>query len=433
MNGKILNRRDFLKLSAMGSALSPFILTSPLGGNTSKHKFVFIFLAGGWDSALATDPIIGDKLSSGNYQDAYNSVTTHGVNGKNNLLVGQGLQPALEIFAGINTAFINGMYIEVPAHDLASKYVMTGQFTLSRTANLPSFVATMASIRGGFPSHIILGGALPLGDTATTAPPLSAVGLEGLSSELTPPGTGYNLTAGTMAAVNQAIKRANYKNIGQLGKPPAPVVEAWRNSEAAIAPLYESSFNESLAITDELKQRYNFSTSTEKAGKLASAFLVLSSGLSPYVTVELDGYDTHTSGLSVHTTQLTDFATPLATFVGDLQNTSDPDNPNESMMDHTTICITSEFVRTPKFNEQGGTDHWQSASAILLGKGIRDNAIAGATGNDAYALGWQNNAAVEFNEQSKIGPENLAATILSLFGHQAQADAIGSRLDDVLA
>jgi uncharacterized protein (DUF1501 family) len=98
-------------------------------------------------------------------------------------------------------------------------------------------------------------------------------------------------------------------------------------------------------------------------------------------------------------------------------------------MDNTTILINSEFVRTPQLNAGSGTDHWPSASAILLGKGVQDNTVIGRTDDNAQALGWLSGAPVPRTSETQITPEQLVATLLDHMGFTAVANPIsGGRI-----
>jgi uncharacterized protein (DUF1501 family) len=124
------------------------------------------------------------------------------------------------------------------------------------------------------------------------------------------------------------------------------------------------------------------------------------------------------------------FATALGVLVADLRSTPDPAVPGQMLADTTTIMITSEFVRTPLFNLAGGTDHWSSASVIVMGRGVNDGAVIGATDVNGYALGWRDGRAVSFSEDTQLLPDHVIATILENVGTSAQADLVSEvRLD----
>ena len=72
----------------------------------------------------------------------------------------------------------------------------------------------------------------------------------------------------------------------------------------------------------------------------------------------------------------------LYTSIGDSENISDQtkterqkiwhfalDGSGKTLLDHTTVVVTSEFSRDPVKNELGGKHHWPANSMIIIGKG----------------------------------------------------------------
>ena len=80
------------------------------------------------------------------------------------------------------TAFINGLYVEVTAHELATNYMLSGKLSLSRSREYPATIAQIAERQNGFPAHVILGGEIPLSATRETAPPLQSGDVGGLET-----------------------------------------------------------------------------------------------------------------------------------------------------------------------------------------------------------------------------------------------------------
>lgn len=87
------------------------------------------------------------------------------------------------------------------------------------------------------------------------------------------------------------------------------------------------------------------------------------------------------------------------------------DLESRGLLDETLIVAVGEMGRTPKFNSNGGRDHWGNVfSFVLAGAGIRTGQVYGASDrNGAYPA------------RDRVAPPDLTATILHLLGigHEA--------------
>lgn len=432
-----LNRRTLLRLLAKAGVVSPFaggiaplMLARSAEAATSRHKFLQIFLGGGWDVNLATDPVASGsaKATSGNYWAAYHDAgnasyagASTNIAGKS-LVVGPGLAPAATAFANAPTAFVNGLFVEVTAHELAAAYLLSGQLSLSRSREFPAFVATMADKTGGFPAHVILGGGImPLADTAKANPPLQSHDIDTFINMLAGPHRADSpIKDPSIAAAHKLIDTLNAgfaKRVGDTGK---ASLGTWRSAEAGLPSLYAKRFQQRLKLTSQME--IDFATGSGDAmktssvgAKLALAHQVLKEGVSRFATVLVDGYDTHSNHMSSHKPLMQEFAAGLNVLIGYLAAANDPDTPSKKLLETTTILITSEFNRTPNVNGAGGTDHWQTGSAILLGRGVNDDTIVGST--DTQGL------AVDYNGKPLL-PDHLAASLLRHLGFTAAGEAL---------
>ncbi len=448
-----LTRRDLLRLSALGAGAA-FLPAgrSRAGAAPAPHRFLQINLEGGWDSAFACDPVVGSKAASAAYDAAYQSAQcpTQVVDGKPTLQIGPGLivPDSAGPFARLPTAFVNGIFMEVSGHDFAAQYMSSGILSLTNTRDYPAIPALLGEATRSFPSHIVLGTAAPLGNTRLTSPPLQAFSSDALNTMVSGPTSVLIGPGGAFpdsfdpndparaAAFDQLVGDAHGLIDGLddlvVGRLPATYqneLKAWRESSAKIEEVYAKKLGGSLSLSDADRARYNpeGAASNGPEENLAAALLLLKSNLSPYVTVTFGSFDSHSDQLAVHLPLMQRFARALDVLVTDLLATDDPTSPDLKLADTTTIYITSEFVRTPVFTlATGGTEHWPSASAILMGRGIQDGALIGATGDNAEALGWDPDLVqpVAFSESTQLLPDNLIATILANIGGEAVVDGI---------
>ncbi len=426
---KPMSRRAALQLLGKTSIAVPLLngVTAlfPKHANAqtgAPHRVLQIFLNGGWDSIMSTDPVLDGtaKASSGNFAPQYFQ-TNHGsyvgatatVVGKSNLIVGAGMVNAKNAFAQIPTAFVNGMFVEVTAHELAVNYLYSGKLSLSRSREFPAFIATAANKTGGFPAHVILGGQMPLGETRASNPPLQSLDSDVFVKMLAGPHTSdYKQT--TLDAGHSLIAKLNATYQKRLSSNAKASLSSWNASEAGLTSLYAKRFDQKLAITTQMHTDFSTGDDAGSIGsKFAMAYLSLREGVSRYVTVSFAGFDTHMNHVSTHKPLMADFASRLNTLINYMTTTNDPDDGTKKLAETTTILVYSEFNRTPHFNGAGGTDHWQTGSAIVMGKGVRDNTVIGSTDNQGNASDYGSD---------KLLPDHLAASFLRKMGFASEAD-----------
>ncbi|WP_141732777.1 DUF1501 domain-containing protein [Oligoflexus tunisiensis] len=407
----VLSQLGSLKLLTQGEFIERAYAQSQ-----DPHRFLHIFLRGGWDSALAVDPVLGDKQKSGAYEPAYLKEEVRTVPGKDRLYVGSGLLPALSAFAALPTAFINGLYVDVTAHPLAEQYALSARMSLSRSREYPALAALMGASSAVFPAHLVLGGRIPLGETAVRTPPLGSNDIEGMRGMMAEPGVDADWNPPQRELLRGLLQDYNQLESRLASPLRQPAMEDWIRLQSSLDGIYDRRLDQVLVADSAQQEAYGAANSGDNAGLMLGALQLLRTGLSPYVTVLLKGFDTHNQELNSQKPRQLDFARALAALVQDLRQTPDPARPDRSLADTTTLLIGSEFVRTPRFNGADGTDHWKSASAILMGKGVRDNVIIGQTNAKAEAMGWENQKPVPRTDLNALTHEAIAGAILLRMG-----------------
>jgi hypothetical protein len=88
------------------------------------------------------------------------------------------------------------------------------------------------------------------------------------------------------------------------------------------------------------------------------------------------------------------------------------DLAQRGLLDETLVVVTGEFGRTPKFNPQGGRDHWPNVfSTLVAGGGIRGGQVYGSSTRDgAYVA------------SDPVTPGDLAATLYHCLGVDPRAE-----------
>lgn len=118
-----------------------------------------------------------------------------------------------------------------------------------------------------------------------------------------------------------------------------------------------------------------------------------------FVTVLLDGWDTHTDNFNtLGRDLLPKFDQSLAALLNRLRE--------RGRLDSTAVFVTGEFGRTPKVNGRRGRDHWARAMCSLMAGGdVRGGQVLGAT--DEKAQGPAGDG---------FSPDDLAASFFQNIG-----------------
>lgn len=119
------------------------------------------------------------------------------------------------------------------------------------------------------------------------------------------------------------------------------------------------------------------------------------------------GWDTHRDHLSWCETELlppTDRA--VSALLDDLAD--------RGLLDETLVVVMGEFGRTPKFNKDGGRDHWPNVFSVLLaGGGIQGGRVYGASDREGA-----------YPAEDPVRPEDLAATLYHCLGIDPRTEII---------
>jgi hypothetical protein len=118
----------------------------------------------------------------------------------------------------------------------------------------------------------------------------------------------------------------------------------------------------------------------------------------PFVTVDDDGWDHHSSIFPGLKQRLPELDRCLTTLLTDLRE--------RGLLETTLVTLLTDFGRTPKINSSAGRDHWPNVFSVLFaGAGIPGGQVIGAS--DAIGA--------EPTERA-ITPKDIAATLYHFLG-----------------
>lgn len=291
-------------------------------------------------------------------------------------------------------ALIRSLKHSIPAHGPGSQYVMTGHLPSAAIEypSLGSMTARMLESDDGIPPYVTFGDP-PSHGAGYLGSAWNAFELDAAMREM-PRGVSLGADA-NMAAFDKRVRlrdvfdeRFDDRNADGVARG----LSAFQMQ--AVDVLKKDSLRRALDIesaSEAVRSRYG--ASTVGLNSLRARRLV-ESGVR-FVTVAMDGWDTHVNNFTtLRSRLLPQLDKALASLIFDLAQ--------RGLLDDTIVCCCGEFGRTPQINGTAGRDHWSSAMSLLVaGGGVKPGFVHGATD----ALGGAVTEGV-------MSPGDLAATLL---------------------
>lgn len=336
--------------------------------------YLLVHAGGGWDPTLLCDPKGGDinKMYAKGNHGTVAGIKYAPIEYKD------GMNPAYytndEFFQkwGSRLLVLNGVDTTTGNHDTGERVMWSGQVA----EGYPSLGALIAASKSPGNSLAFLSG----GGYENTGGlvPLTRVNNVGAFSriaypQLINPGRAERFhTKSTEDRITRMQRERLDDLINHQGLP------AYKRTMGA---LYTSRGGENeleilarqLPSNDKLNSaRY----SVHRAGLLAlSGF---KSGLVISATVSMGGFDTHANHDGDHTRSMANLLRGLDALFEDARS---PEFNN--ILENLVVMVGSDFGRTPQYNSQGGKDHWNITSMMMMGPGIRGGRTVGVT-DDNY-------------------------------------------------
>jgi uncharacterized protein (DUF1501 family) len=408
------SRRRFLEISALGGGAT--VLKSFLGdkaasaSESNPQLLLFVYFSGGWDQLLAFDPRDNSlaKYSeaqayapggSGIYPAYHEVVDTlvesvmastggKGVQQKGNVGFGPAI-PASLLAHYQDLSVVRGMSMETLTHEVGRRYMTTGKFPRGLAANgssLSTFVAMEEGAAALVP-NLSIGAESYNEGLPAYASAIRVNSADDVLNVLRPLGTA--IAPDSMAAI-EAYEDAAGDNCQHQEHNGAGLVDLFRDSrtkargitDSTAATLFKFSATAPDPLVKPLMDAMQIATTADlngPKGKAAIAAQALVKGVSQAVSVQLcAGLDDHFEWATQQaTTQRVSFDA-LGLLIKYLKANPFKDGA-DSVWDHTTMVVFSEFARTPLISGRGGRDHHLASSCLVAGPGIKGNVVIGAT------------------------------------------------------
>ena len=393
-------RRGFLSRAALagGALVLPTGLLSTVGGGLTgcsssstqrrrtDHYVVFYLMVGGWDVMLTTDPV---DRKPGFFMpwDDDDNVDFGGVT------LGPAMAP-LKPFAD-RIGIMRGIHVDALNHPQARFRMVTGKFkppgTVVTAPSVQTFIAQARSSDYELP-NLSSDQLRPATFRGSIADPrlepvrvASITQLRGLTSLRGGVGQ-YRRDVEEALRAKDALTEARWKTASSSSLP-----SDFRTFADLERHLAQSDYGQRLAgaesLTDKAKDAVGAVDRIGNQVKLAVEAIRLD--LAPVVTVGTGEFDAHSRGeYASHPNAVKKGIRAVAAIAQGLQDVVVDDG--RTLLDMTTIVVTSEFSRAPSKNELGGKHHWPTNSMIFLGKGVasgRDGAprVFGVTDENLVA------------------------------------------------
>ncbi len=359
-----MKRREFLGLAKVAGAA--VVVPALAGARQERAKgaraaatdepgplFVMVQATGGWDPTLLCDPKPELNRSYGE-----EDILTAG----NIAYVPVGAASAFFERHHGRMVVINGIDVQTNGHDAGRRHMASGRLGEGH----PTAAAVVAG-HGG--PH------LPMAL-------LTFGGYERTSGLVAPT---RNLTASRLAelAHPDRIDPANPQSPTYHDPAAAAAILAARDKRAARRhaaarlPRYVHATSTMIAArtgSTELQRLEEFLPAPHANAAFRRVQLIVAAyraGICVAANLEKGGFDTHGDHDARHRQRMSELVDLLA-FVWD-------EAERQEVADRLIVVVSSDFGRTPRYNDDGGKDHWPTSSMIVMGAGLVGNRVVGAT------------------------------------------------------
>jgi len=377
----------------------------------APHYFVFYFLMGGWDITTLTEPRRPGSKMSLSYRQK--EVFEHG---------GHRLGPAMKPLQRHmeQMAVLRGLKATALNHPQARFQLVTGRFREPGKAPAASIQTRLADvIARGYPvPNLSADGLRPatfLGDYDPHLEPLR-IGdmweLRGLSRPRSPIRDHEDLLRQALRERDEAFHQSHADH---------PLVAEFTENAELARQVGESDFR--WRVADFEKMRFENSALLERDSRWGRqvhlAVEAIRNDISPIITVGSGEFDAHNrSDYSSHERAITRAMESVAAICDGLaeHRTSD----GKSLLDRTTVVVSSEFSRAPWINELGGKHHWDANSVLFIGKGVRGTpgglTMVGECDDQLFPQPLNPATGMPDKGADMVANGNFLATVLALAG-----------------
>ena len=398
----LLTRRHLLGLGAGALAFPTRALAAP---SASTRRFVFIHCVGGWDAPFVFAPQLLGKVDHEAEATASEAMGLPFVDHPDRSTV----RDFFERY-GDRCAILNGMEVPSITHERCRRIALTG-FGDGAYDDWPSILAAHATDKPLLPHLVMAGSAF----NAQYGDQVVRVGDNGQLPKLLSGEVLSERDQGVITPSSEAIEDAYLaQRLGTLAE------QAGTPAEADFYTRYSTAL-QAQARLQVLGSDLNLDPNSggcerDISADAATIFDCFERGLTrcgmiAYEGWCAEGWDSHQM-IDRQSLHFGEFFAYLNRIMADLDGrTAFEGGP---LRDQVTFVLFSEMGRAPNMNLYGGKDHWTSASAMLIGAGIRGGNAYGALDDQARGAKIEMSTGQASSSGETFGAKNLGATLLAL-------------------
>lgn len=378
-----------------GGALSRMALASGLATVPDRY-FVFCYFSGGWDVLLGLDPKDPDVFRPERNGDtliepAYDQLVEAGISDQplSSAVPGMDFGPYIGdlIDWAPRMTVVRGLSMDTLTHEVGRRRFLTGKAPAGLQARGSSGATVLASCLGIDDPIPNLAAQVESynADQPTWATALQVNSVRDLLEVLEP--SDAALPPAVADRVGALLDELAACETTKASKRMSDALAQRISAQDLVAQGIDDLFDFASADQQALRDLYGFSSNDlgSARAQAAMAATAITSGISRVVSIRVaGGLDTHDQWATDHGPGLREGFDIVSLLAADLASRTHP-GTGESWLDRTTIIGFSEFSRTPLLNSRGGRDHALMNSAFLLGGGVPQGRVIGASSDVGMA------------------------------------------------
>jgi len=379
-----MNRRDLLRLGA----LTPFLSLPRLArANSDGRRLLTIFVRGGWDPSFVFDSHFDSP-----WVDSPPDTTVSNVSGIE--FADSGSRPSVREFFeryGAQACVVNGIAVGSISHVKCEQLLLTGSRE-SNAADLCSLVAHGVGSEKLLPYVVLSGPRIP--------------GKHG--KYITSLDSSFSAV---LRGDNRTVPLRDDLILAYIEEEGAQRIDL--RSEEYLEALHRRQQLDSFADLLNVPETV---TMEEQIQIVAN---ILSRDLAQSIMLEADKplmthWDSHEDNDNNQQRCFEHLFQRLNLLFSTLESNSDQNGT--PLIDTTTVLVTSEMGRTPKYNSSMGKDHWPYTSMMLFGAGVAGGRVLGKTDDVMMGLPISMSSGESTSSGESLTVANYIAGVLQSFG-----------------